>query len=510
MTTRRDVLRLGGGLTAAGLAEALLVGPAAARPQLATPTTTGNTPDAAAWRELRRRLGPGAGLYRPEPGPENGEYGRLAPPDNLRYAHIEPAGIVACATPRDVQTAVRWAVDHGVPLAPRSGGHNYAGHSTTRGLLIHLRRMRAVTVSGERRLTVGGGATNSDVYEARAANLYFPGGRCPGVGVAGLTLGGGLGFNDRKWGLSCDRLLSTDVVLADGSLVRADARENTDLFWACRGGAGGNFGINTGFVYDSVPVAGLRATVFDLTFPLERALAVTEALQDLLAHDHAGDFDVRVGFSHPGTTPKDAAVMTVLGQRLGGERHLRKLLGRVLGLKPTRKVVEELPFWEAQDRLMDRDPATAMASKSLVPTVWLPPSTVQYIIDAVHDWRPGPGGGSGYVTLFAMGARSNDPAPDDTAFPHRAATWVIDIGTAWKPGTPDAEVRDLIHQTAVIHHALRHQLGTSAAYVNFPDPDLRHWQTAYYGDNHDRLATIKEHYDPHRVFDYPQAVGTSG
>jgi hypothetical protein len=247
--------------------------------------------------------------------------------------------------------------------------------------------------------------------------------------------------------------------------------------------------------------------VFDLTFPLERAIAVTEALQDLLAHDHSGDFDVRVGFSHPGTTAKDA-IMTVLGQRLGAERHLRKPLGRVLGLKPTRKVVEELPFWEAQDRLMDRDPATAMASKSLVPTVWLPPGTVQFIVDAVHDWRPGPGGGSGYVTLFAMGARSNDPAPGDTAFPHRAATWVIDIGTSWKPGTPEAEVRDLIHQTAAVHHTLRHQLRTSAAYVNFPDPDLRHWQTAYYGDNHDRLATVKEHYDPHRVFDYPQAVGT--
>ncbi|WP_175412734.1 FAD-binding oxidoreductase [Streptomyces sp. TRM64462] len=491
--SRRAVLRTG---TATALGAALAPGLGSLQAS-AAPAAHGADP--AAWRELRGWLSPAARLYRP--GDQG--YPSHATADNQRYASVLPAGVVACATESDVRAALRWSAKHGVPFAPRSGGHNYAGHSTTTGLVISLRAMKQVTPRG-RRLHLGGGATNSDVYAVRDAGLYFPGGRCPGVGVAGLTLGGGLGFNDRKWGLTCDRMTETRLVLADGTLVRATEKENPDLYWACRGGAGGNFGINTAFTFDAVPVRSLRATVFDLTFGLASAVDVVQGVQDVLAADGAGDFDVRVGFKHAGN---GTTSLWVLGQRIGGEDRLRRLLAPLLALRPTPALIEERGFWTAQDYLMDKPGAKdCYASKSLVPDVWLSPDAVTDIAEWTRAWRPGAAKATGYVTLFAMGGTSDRLRPDETAYPHRDATYVIDIGTHWRPGTPQSAVNDLLAQTRGVHRRLCHRLETSAAYVNFPDPDLGDWQHAYYGANYDRLIEVKRRYDPTGLFRHAQSV----
>ncbi|MGW0665012.1 FAD-binding oxidoreductase [Streptodolium elevatio] len=500
--SRREVLRRGAQAAVVGAATAWAGGRAAAVTAGRPADGRGDVPGPGAWRQLAAELTPGAGLYLP--GSDG--FGALAVPDNRRYADVLPAGIVACASESDVQAAVRWATAHGVPFTPRSGGHNYAGYSTTRGLLITLRRMNTVAVQGTR-LALGGGATNSDVYAARSANLYFPGGRCPGVGVAGLTLGGGLGFNDRKWGLTCDRLRETRVVLADGSLVRAAENENADLFWALRGGAGGNFGINTGFVFDATPVGEQTATVFDLAFDLGSAVTVVDRVQEILAGDRGNDFDVRVGFKNPGDGRDPAVVL--LGQRLGTEDRLRELIAPLLELGPSKAFVEQRQFWSAQDYLMEQPgQPSAGASRSLVPTCPLGPRAVEHIVEWVRGWRPGGAGNPGYVTLFAMGGRSAEPAPGDTAYPHRAATYVIDIGTHWTPGTEPDTVQDLLAQTHAMHRILRRELATSAAYVNFPDPDLRDWRHAYYGSNYGRLVEVKRRYDPAGAFRYDQAIGS--
>ncbi len=502
VVTRRKVLWRGAqavGLAGAGWMTEGVARATSARPE---PTGGGSLP-ASAWRELERALSSGAGPYRPG----GDAYEKLVLPDNRRYAAVRPAGIVACATEKDVRAAVGWAADHGMPFAIRSGGHNYAGYSTTTGLLISLRRMRSV-VPGGRRLVLGGGATNSDVYEARAANLYFPGGRCPGVGVAGLALGGGLGFNDRKWGLTCDRLVETRLVLADGSLVRASERENADLFWACRGGAGGNFGINTGFTFEAVDVSAQRATVFDLVFPARRGGEVMDAVQDALAADEHNAFDVRIGFKNEGIGR--GGTLWLLGQRLGDEDGLRRALAPVLALRPQKAFVQERHFWDAQDYLMELPgrPA-ASASKSLVPDDRIGRPAVEDIIGWIEDWQPGQKGNAGYVTLFAMGGSSAQPAPGDTAYPHRQGTFVIDVGSHWHADTPQQTVGRLLAQLRTMHHTLRGRLETSAAYVNFPDPDLRDWQHAYYGANYKRLLDVKRHYDPTRLFRYGQGIGVT-
>ncbi|WP_381791973.1 FAD-binding oxidoreductase [Streptomyces niveus] len=492
--SRRVALRAG----AASAAGAVLAGAYGSRPATAA-TATAPRPDAAAWRELRRTVSPAAKLYRP--GDE--DYATQATANNQRYASVRPSGVLSCASQKDVAAAVRWCAKNGVSFVPRSGGHNYAGFSTTTGLVISLRAIRQVEPKGNR-LHLGGGATNSDVYAARASGLYFPGGRCPGVGVAGLTLGGGLGFNDRKWGLTCDRLAETRVVLSDGTVVRAAGNENADLFWACRGGAGGNFGINTAFVFDAVPVNRLRATVFDITFGLGAGAAVMEEAQHLLDTDRGNDLDLRITFNHAGD---GRTSLSILGHRLGSEEKLRRIFGRLLRLRPAKAFIEERDFWSAQDYIKATVSPESHATKSLVPDRWLTPETVRSIIEWTRDWRPGPARAGGYVTLFAMGGSSGTPRADETAYPHRGATFVIDIGTQWKPKTARADVGALLEQSRAMHRTLSRRLRTDAAYVNFPDPDLRDWQHAYYGANYERLVAVKRRYDPAGLFRYAQGVG---
>ncbi|REE97140.1 FAD-binding oxidoreductase [Thermomonospora umbrina] len=502
MHKRREVLRAGATVTAGGLAAGLPgTGTSEAAP---VPAQTAG-PEASAWNDLRSHLSPAARLCRPG----DQAYVRLARPWNLRYTHRRPAAILTCATSKDVQSAVRWARTHGVPLVPRSGGHNYAGHSTTSGLLLNLRGINQVVPHGDR-LWVGGGATNSDVYQAGTARtgLYFPGGRCAGVGVAGLTLGGGLGFNDRKWGLTCDRLVATEVVLADGTLVRAGERENADLFWACRGGAGGNFGVNVGFLYDAVHVARQVATTFDLTFALRQGVTVMGLVQEILQRDTTGDLDLRVTFVNHGNGPGDCRVL-VLGQYLGDESALRYLIAPLLALGPAREVLRQSDFWTAQHRLAMFGEQEALATKSLVPDHWLGPETVAAVMDWIRRWQPGVRGNVTHVTLFAMGGRTAEVDPHETAFPHRNATFVIDVGAVWKAGSSREVVQRLLDQITTIHRRLSRDLETTAAYVNFPDPDLVDWQTAYYGANYARLLRVKRRYDGDNVFTYRQAIGST-
>ncbi|KJY44460.1 hypothetical protein VR46_20380, partial [Streptomyces sp. NRRL S-444] len=145
----------------------------------------------------------------------------------------------------------------------------------------------------------------------------------------------------------------------------------------------------------------------------------------------------------------------------------------LLELRPAREFIEQRQFWAAQDHLLEK-PGTPddYASKSLVPDRWLSPGTVESVVEWVRDRQPGAPGHAGYVTLFAMGGASGRPEPGETAYPHRDATFVIDIGTHCKADTPQAGVRRQLARTRALHRTLSRDLEARAAYVNFPDPDL--------------------------------------
>jgi FAD/FMN-containing dehydrogenase len=209
--------------------------------------------------------------------PGSPEYEGAWLPFNARFRDVEPEAVVSCANPQDVAETIGFARRLGVDLVVRSGGHSFAGHSTGRGVVIDMSPMRSVTVA-DGLATVGAGGKLGEVYAAlQEHGLAIPAGTCPAVGVAGLTLGGGLGILGRKHGVTSDRLVEAEVVLADGRIVTCDDRREPDLFWALRG-AGAGFGAVTSLVFRAVP-APESVTNAHLSWPFTRASNAIEAWQ---------------------------------------------------------------------------------------------------------------------------------------------------------------------------------------------------------------------------------------
>lgn len=184
--------------------------------------------------------------------PSSSGYDQARPLYSTRFDAIRPRAIVFCETVGDVVHTIRWARRHGVHLEPRSGGHSYGGYSTTSGVVLDVfpAEPRARLRGTRRRRR----APRRRLRRAGHRGPHDPGGDGPSVGIAGLILGGGHGYAVRKLGLTCDALEGLMIVTAAGEVLRCDARRHADLFWACRGGGGGNFGVVTSFTFRATPV----------------------------------------------------------------------------------------------------------------------------------------------------------------------------------------------------------------------------------------------------------------
>jgi FAD/FMN-containing dehydrogenase len=199
-------------------------------------------------------------------------YESVRKPVMARFEHLRPAAVVRCATPADVAATLAVARELDLPMAIRSGGHSVAGRSSTDGIVLDVTPMRSVAVAGDV-ATVGAGVRLGELYDALAEHgLTIPAGCGSSVGIAGLTLGGGLGILGRKHGLTCDHLLRAQVVLADGRVVECDDHHDDELFWALRGAGGGHFGVATSLVFRTLPAPA--TTVFHLVWPPAAAAAV--------------------------------------------------------------------------------------------------------------------------------------------------------------------------------------------------------------------------------------------
>src|SRR5581483_1524208 len=199
-----------------------------------------------------------------------------------RFDSISPAGIAYCRNPHDVSTCLAFVRKFGIPVAARCGGHSYAGWSSSKGLVIDVTRMSGVNVSGSTAV-VGAGTRLVDFYNGLAAHgRGVPGGSCPTVGIACLTLGGGVGVVSRAYGLTSDNVKSLQIVTADGQIRTCTPSQNSDLFWACRGGGGGNFGVVTSFTFGTRQVGNI--VLFFLSWPWSQAAKVISAWQSWAPH----------------------------------------------------------------------------------------------------------------------------------------------------------------------------------------------------------------------------------
>ncbi|MDQ1360824.1 MAG: hypothetical protein QOJ44_1201 [Acidimicrobiaceae bacterium] len=469
-----------------------------------SPAATTSSAKTDIWQELGRHLrGP---LLRPG----DPRYRAVARPYNTRYADVLPKGIALCQGNGDVSQCILWARSHHVPFAVRSGGHSYGGFSTTSGLLISLKEMHDVSLDAANgTATLQCGALNRQLIGLLPRHgLMVPNGRCPSVGVGGFMLGGGFGFNSRRLGLAVDKLVRTRMVTAEGKLVTADAGTNSDLFWALRGGGGGNFGVNVDYTVATTPVGPL--SVYKLGWAWDQAPAAMTAFDRLMAGAPDG-LSARIGLDIKGTTPPlqdpGAVSMSALGQWFGSPAELEAVLAPVLAAAaPTTKLIESLPYKSALKYFSHSVPTGSFTEKSAyIGPSGFDTSCVETAMTWVERWPGSSNSSAAGFTLFAWGGAMNRPAATDTAFVHRDASWLAVVGTSWTNADPQELIDTNLRYVGDFYQALG-PFVTDQAYQNFTDPALPNSSAAYYGENLPRLIQAKHDWDPDNAFTFAQAI----
>jgi FAD/FMN-containing dehydrogenase len=518
---RREVLRWGAGAVAAVSAAGCAARKAEATAATLAAPTPGPAASGADWTALARDL---AGtLVRPGDG-QYAAAGRLFQP---QYDTLRPAGVAYVASAHDVATCLAFARRYRVPVVARSGGHSYAGWSGNNGLVVDVGRLSGVTGGGGS-ATVGAGARLIDVYSGLAAHgTTIPAGSCPTVGVAGLTLGGGVGVTGRAYGLTCDSLTSAQIVTADGTVRTVDASRDPDLFWALRGGGGGNFGVVTSLTFRTHPAADC-AYAF-VTWPWSRAQAVVRAWQQWAPSAPDALWSALHLDATAGGSPRVMVVANLLGTVGTLENELSALTARV-GAQPASSVVHSrayldtmkvmggvLGWTQAQAHLPGSLPGQnpagrvtreSYAARSDIYTRAIPDTGIAALVAAVERYvGAGPAGGSASVAFDALGGAINRVAPGATAFVHRGGLFQAQyIANYPGHGIPsgDAVSRSRGWLNGTWQGMRRYASGE--AYQNYIDPQLTDWARAYYGANLGRLSAVKRTYDPGRLFTFPQAV----
>jgi hypothetical protein len=399
-----------------------------------------------------------------------------------------PALVVRARAARGVQEAIRVARDHGMRLSVLGGGHDWAGRGLCDGgMVIDLSRMRGVTVDASARIaTVGGGATAADVMAAAAPyGLVAAAGNCGGVGMTGLTLGGGYGPLNGRFGLASDNMLSAEVVLADGRTVTADATNEAELFWALRGG-GGNFGVVTSMRVQLHPLSKLIGGL--IVFPWSQAATTWRGLGELLS-TAPDELTVQSGLlPDPDGNPTAFLAPAWSGDLATGER----VVGALAKLG-TPLVTQVAPMTYGE-MLGQWDAHVVGGQHWAVRTRTLPGFTPKIIDALVEAGRTRTSPRSLLPIHHCHGASTRIPS-DETAFANRREHFVVEIVAGWSSG--DGAVHRAwanVVSAALAPHAM------PGGYPNLLGSDDHEQIANAYGDNTVRLLAAKTHYDPDGVF----------
>lgn len=413
-----------------------------------------------------------------------------------------PAAIARCHGVADVMAAVRHARDHELPASVRGGGHAVSGHAVLDGgLVIDLSQMTGARVDPvARTVTIEGGALNSHLdRESQAFGLAATGGFVSHTGAVGLTLGGGIGHLMRTFGLAIDAVRAADVVIADGSFVRASHDENRDLFWALRGG-GGNFGIVTSLTLQ-LQQLGPQVLAGLIAWPADQAPAVLAMMRDFVA-DAPDDLglmaNLRVAPPLPlfpadvHGTPIIALIVTWAGDITAGEEFLRPL--RAFG-KPVADVITTKPYVAHQKML---DGAVPHGRHYYWKSHRLGPLDSE-VIDLICTHLAEISSPLSSVPIFCFGGAMARVPEDETAFPHRDAAHDINIVGSWLPEQAQEADRHRSWVRGFFDDLAPHSRGV---YVNFTSDDAQQRvRQAYTEAQWTRLRGVKAAYDPTNFFD---------
>lgn len=419
--------------------------------------------------------------------------------------------IAQCADEKDVIAAVRFAGENGLLVSVRGGGHQVAGYAVCDdGLVIDLSRMRGIAVNvHQRTVRAEAGARWADLDRAtQPYGLATPGGEVSETGIAGLTLGGGVGYLRRKHGLSCDNLLSVEMVTADGRLIAASETENADLFWALRGG-GGNFGVVTMFEYRLHPV-GPDVVTLNPFYPITEARQALRSWREFAA---AAPDEATTAFAiwaipeHPELPQslhgRDVCLFDGMyaGPLEVGEevfRPLRELNGVLLDAGG------RAPYVEAQQAFDEFFPEGDLYYWKSLFLDELGDAAIETLVSWMEN-RPNP---RILMVIRHLSGAIDRLDGDATAYANRGAQFMLSIDGAW---SDPAENERNIAWVREFWHAMR-PFSTGGVYLNFPgfgegDADL--WKASH-GGNYERLAKVKERYDPSNLFRMNQNIRPNG
>ena len=497
--TRRDFVRNGAaGALALWLPNGLIERAAAAGGRRVQPS---------AFADLRKRL-TGTLLL-----PGDAGYTQSSQPANTRFDAIRPAAVAQCADETDVATCIKWSLENGVEPVARGGGHSYAGYSTTTGLLVDLGRLNSVKLDQRTGLAVvGGAALNANVfYKTVEGDFILPGGTCLGVGVGGLVLGGGVGYNTHWAGLTCDHLRGSRIVTAAGDVLKIDDSHHSDLFWACRGGAGGNFGINTSFTFELARVPRQDVAFYRFDYRgADAAGAVLSAFDKLLETAPTGLNAVAMSQATPVDSggPREAIATFSRGQYIGPLNTLKEIVSPLLAAaKPVTTRLGRCasgtcsacsPAWKHSTMRSATSRATRrLRSPKASSRKWSTCSPPARAAMTPTTARCGRSVGSGRQGQFDRPARHRvrtsrhaHDAPRNPGMGHERT----------RVGPRRADRLDQRHDRDD-RSPYRHE-----SYQNFPNRDIKDWKREYYAENLDRLVNVKTKYDPHNVFRNAQSI----
>jgi FAD/FMN-containing dehydrogenase len=434
--------------------------------------------------------------------PGDSGYDAVRPAFNAMYPG-RPAVVVQATDTADVVEAIKFARERGLLLAVRGGGHSVAGLSSVDGgVLLDLALMNKVDVDPDEKLVrAEGGALWRDVDRAtQVFGLAAPGGIVSDTGIAGLTLGGGEGWMRRKYGLSCDSLVSAEVVDARGQVWTASNEANADLFWAIRGG-GGNFGVVTSFtfrLYEVGPTVAFAAAFH----PIAEAPRVLRGYRDFMtgAPDEVTGLAVMTTLPASAHTPPevhDTPFIVTAGVYAGdvqeGMERMQPL--RELGTQLA-DISGPIPFVAVQsafDEFFQRQQLRSYWKSTYVAEL------TDDIVDLVASAAKERNSTRTLIALFSWGGAINRVGADETANAERSAQWMVSVDGNWRdPADDDAVISWVRERWAAIH-----KLGTGSTYLNFTGiagESAEVGVDSAFGRNLKRLAGIKKKYDPDNFF----------
>jgi FAD/FMN-containing dehydrogenase len=462
-----------------------------------------------ALQELRRALH-GPLLLPGHPG-----YESASAPANARYDAIRPLAVAQCTSEADVITCVDWSRAHRVQPVAKAGGHSYAGYSTTEGLLIDIRALRHVAVDQHTGVGVmGGAALNQHVLDETVdRHFVLPGGTCLAVGVGGLTLGGGIGYNTHWGGLTSDHLVSSRIVTAHGRVLEIDASHHPGLFWACRGAAGGNFGINTRFTFQLPEIPAENVAFYRFDWRGADAAAAVLGTFDRLLQNAPAKFNavamaqaVPVG---PGG-PREAISVFSRGQYIGPQSELEAFVQPLISAAgaPAKKTLTTMKYWDMQRMFAGAEGTRhSFGDISRYSAAPLPDRIVDQVVDLLADCpsRSEQSNGSMWSLGWIGGPVVDRVGRRDTAYVHRDMLTLLRATPVWAIDAPHSVRDGLIAWTnQMIRLIAPHTPAES--YQNFPNRGISDWRREYYAENFSRLVKVKRKYDPHNLFHNAQSI----